>query len=585
MNKLNKLHMLVMASLISPMAAAETYNLVVKHDIDTSMSRDFAKSIMVDELQHNGVTIINHTFTPIGYYTDITVEADSAEQAISLLKNENFLFVEERVEFKTPDVKVEEMPTSYIQFGAYSDETPNDPEYLANQYKYFQPLQAYFADGLDNYSGSNFIGLLNNLSGNGSKVRLGIPDDVFRKHSDVNWGNEGANFAYGNNDPFIQFNTPCYDDYDHGDIVASVAGAKTNSGIGIAGTASDNVEIIPVRTKNCEGNYPSGNLINAVYWLGGVSFSDRGIEDISTPVDVVNLSYHMYYGETTIDQCPAQIEDMLQFLEQKNIILVQSAGNGNSNIEDDKKPNSAVLCGRGRMISVGGVETTHDKSVLSSYGRIDTFTHGSGVSAYGIEENTPVLVSGTSLSSPLVAGAIATVISEVGRINAQDLGYLVHSTGTNFADENLWGETFCKNTYCGSGVIDAGRLLAAAREFKSGELSTIKHAIIDESEEDQSIFIKHLAPEVDVCSLREITFNNQAIELKHASYKLYKTAKGSQGTDTTEPVLTSTQPSVIHEITQDDLTSFDYSYEYCDAIDCTNKMPITLSTELPEKCS
>ncbi|QLE85460.1 S8 family serine peptidase [Shewanella sp. Scap07] len=569
---------IALSIMATPFASAEVFELRIKHDINLSTPQQVASAEMTQAVEATGAKIKHHSFTPTGFYTSATIDADSADEAVKMLEQGGFLWVEPMLHVipDTPPVKSNKqsqlLPNPALFSASNSTlSEPNDPVYAEWQYMYMEALKTFEAPwGPDILTmGNNFVGLWENTTDSAQKVRVGVPDINFYNHADINYSSDGANFYSYSNDPFTDFGQECS---EHGTLVASTIGAKQNSGFGVSGAAGNNIEVVPVETGGCGWISPT-NYLDAIYWLSGVSYKHLGIEDISEPVQVINMSM---VGLAIDGQCNRFDLEMLDFLNQQGIHLIQGAGNDNQDVYNS----SPAVCGRGRMITAGATSDEHDKAAFSNYGNVDISAFGVGVWGYGKVDGVATAGAGTSLSAPLVTSAIAGVISEVGNLDYELMHFLLHSTATNFAPES----TCATDLHCGGGGLDAGRMLQAAKAHLAGELSTIRHPLVGETDKTQSVLIKHLSSEVEVCDLYELNFNSEAIELDKVTYELYETTKGGDLASSSALVMTSSNPQLIHAFSAEDIENNDYGFKFCDAVDCTSIMPITVDAERPTQC-
>lgn len=184
------------------------------------------------------------------------------------------------------------------------------------------------------------------------------------------------------------------DNDGHGTHVAAIVGGAST---GVA----KGVTIVPVRVLNSCGSGNDAWFIAGLDWI--LSRHDPG------DASVVNLSV----GTTNV---AVAVNDKITELVTAGIVVVGSAGNGErppgggSNIGVDActvSPGSATAA-----IIVGSTNSADAESSYSNYGTcVDVLAPGTAVaSAYSWfpgEANPYVAMSGTSMASPVVAGAAA----------------------------------------------------------------------------------------------------------------------------------------------------------------------------------
>jgi serine protease len=188
----------------------------------------------------------------------------------------------------------------------------------------------------------------------------------------------GRNFVAGNAD--------ARDDslIGHGTLVAGVAAATTNNGIGIAGTAW-NASVLPVKVLDSRGYGTDSQVAAGIVWA-----ADHG-------ANVINLSLG---GPTSGDVLCAAVE----YAQSQGALVVASAGN-----EGNGKLNYPAACPD--VLAVSATDAQGDFASFSSFGP------DVGIAAPGLavtstrNDNRFGTESGTSLSAPIVSGAAALVIA------------------------------------------------------------------------------------------------------------------------------------------------------------------------------
>ncbi|NUP96318.1 MAG: S8 family serine peptidase [Planctomycetaceae bacterium] len=203
----------------------------------------------------------------------------------------------------------------------------------------------------------------------------GIDDDGNGYVDDVN----GWDFAFNGNNP-----NPDGSD-DHGTHVAGIAGARTNNGIGVAGTAGGST-ILPLQFYSTQTSWTAADIAESFAY--GV---DNGARILST-------SYNMdgWVGDPTVNAA-------FDYLYDNGALHFNSAGNNNA----ANPPRQAFH----QSLMVASTDSNDIRSSFSNYGTgIDIAAPGSSVYAtlvgggYGTK-------SGTSMAAPNAAGAAALVWS------------------------------------------------------------------------------------------------------------------------------------------------------------------------------
>lgn len=199
---------------------------------------------------------------------------------------------------------------------------------------------------------------------------------------------EMADVALGD---FMDQDNDVTDENFHGTHVSGILGAATNNSIGIAGVCW-NVKILPLRagfrTTTGTGFLQDDDAAAAIIYA-----TDMG-------VSVMNLSW----GDPNYSPI---IADACNYAYQRGVVIVASAGN-------DPGPFLSYPAKLSSVISVGAVDPYKNLAGFSSYGpELDLVAPGQQIySTYKTTEpDVYKEMSGTSMSSPFVAGAAALIKS------------------------------------------------------------------------------------------------------------------------------------------------------------------------------
>ena len=175
------------------------------------------------------------------------------------------------------------------------------------------------------------------------------------------------------------------DDYGHGTMVSGVILASQNNLIGISGLAP-NAQLLTIKANEPgEGLFNNESLINAVYYA-----VDHG-------ANVINMSLA---GEG-YDEI---MNEAMEYAASQGVIVVCAAGNDGTALK-------LYPAGYDSTISVASTDENNERSSFSNFHRsIDIAAPGSNIYTTSLN-NGYATVSGTSLSSPFVAGNIALLMS------------------------------------------------------------------------------------------------------------------------------------------------------------------------------
>lgn len=240
----------------------------------------------------------------------------------------------------------------------------------------------------------------------------------------------------------------------HGTSVASLIAAQVNSK-GITGIAPDvDLLIIKAETK------ADLTFVDTYDLVRGLSYA------ISCNADVINMSVQ-YYGEDIF-------APYLEIAKENNIIVVGAAGNNKTS--DNSYPAANEYC-----IGVGALaENSLEKADYSNYGISNVTIMAPGTRmfvAYNNSTSSYYFVSGTSFSSPLVAGALALYRSKYPLTPIEQIKELLIVSAQDLGDKG------CDETF-GYGLLNVDNMFL-------GERGTLTYDFLDSNVENQTqIFIK-----------------------------------------------------------------------------------------------
>ena len=195
---------------------------------------------------------------------------------------------------------------------------------------------------------------------------------------------------------------------DHGSHVAGIVGAIRNNNMGMNGVAA-NVSLMIVRAVP-DGDERDKDVGNAIRYA------------VENGADIINMSFGKAYSPRKF-----YVDEALKFADQNNVLVINAAGNSGENIDSTINfPNKFYTDG-GMMknfISVGASSWKSDSLIaapFSNYGKkVDLFAPG--VDVYSTTpDNTYEPFDGTSMASPVVAGAAALLMSYYPNLTASDV--------------------------------------------------------------------------------------------------------------------------------------------------------------------
>ncbi|PCH94028.1 MAG: hypothetical protein COB83_12695 [Gammaproteobacteria bacterium] len=573
MNNITKAILTTCSLLLASQTSAEIFEFVVKHK--NNVLTPSAKQPYGQTIKQKSFVIIEGKKT-----SNVTVEAKTQAEALLILKSrEKFEDIEPVVKMELPKSPV---ANSYNRGASVSNtsvtDEPNDT-YFGDQREYLSAFSSGNNGWIDFKTGHGLVESWANMSSDTKLSRVGVADSGFAPHPDIRFASESADFIDFDNDAmneaWMRDNPGCS---PHGNGVSSAISAITNNGIAISG-AGKNVEVVPARVLNC--SFGGTQFKDSIYWFSGVSYVDQGIDDISKPVDVINLSLGGYVTGGCLDH----VQEAIDYAVEHGIPVVVAAGNSTINVENH------IPAGCDNVIVVGATDWMNERADFSNYGAgVDLTAQGIDILGAGLldetDENYVLWWEGTSNAAPLVTAAIANVKSEVDGLSVDEIKYLLTSTTRNY-DEG----TSCTDSVmsCGSGSLDANAFLKAAKLYSTGNLSFIKHALADNTECENTLFIEQLSAEIDICQLYQISFNALAQTKADITYSLYRVVKGSElsvgATGVELFIAEETNPSFYYPLTESDLAAFDYGFVTCTDGLCSNDIiPLALDMTIIAQC-
>lgn len=198
--------------------------------------------------------------------------------------------------------------------------------------------------------------------------------------------------------------------WGHGTLVAGVAGATTNNGIGVAGVTWEGVKLLPIKASpdSSGGVFPMDSLLRAVQYC------------IDQKANVVNMSLA---GVDVSDQpdLTNPVTQLILTATRQGIVFV--AGAGNSFMEGNPPMWPANIASVSDLVlSVAAVGPRREHAMYSSARSYNTVAAPGGNSWATGNVTDDILTTavggtyeyalGTSLATPHVSGAVAILLSQ-----------------------------------------------------------------------------------------------------------------------------------------------------------------------------
>ena len=250
------------------------------------------------------------------------------------------------------------------------------------------------------------------------------------KHPDI-VGNTVAGFDY------VKGTTEMTDVVGHGTAVSGCIAAIADNEIGIAGvTGIANIKIAPYRIGGKTVDDYEANL----------GYACAALYDAANrpEVRVINMSFAGY------EDFPA-LETAVAYAANAGKILVAASGNDGGDPENAGK--TAIPSGYDNVISVGATDRDNLIADFSQYNeKVDFCAPGVEILTLWDEEDY-ISASGTSVSSPIVAGACAVLVAADVTISAAEVETILKETAIDLGGKG-------RDDYYGDGLIQLDKALA-----------------------------------------------------------------------------------------------------------------------------
>ncbi len=227
--------------------------------------------------------------------------------------------------------------------------------------------------------------------------------------------NDITDIKYGNNNVVGDTNKE-----NHGTLVSGIIGAIRNNNLGINGIA-DNVKLMLLRA------IPKGDEYDKDVALAIRYAVDNGAK-------VINMSFGKFFSQHS-----NFVRDAIKYASEKDVILINSAGNDGKNIDMyDCYPVDYVVNKEyaNNFITVGALNTSLDKTLpayFSNYGKKNVDVFAPGVNIYTTStNNTYKNVDGTSFAAPIVAGVAAVLRSRYPKLKASQVKKIILESGNTY---------------------------------------------------------------------------------------------------------------------------------------------------------
>ncbi len=240
-------------------------------------------------------------------------------------------------------------------------------------------------------------------------------------------------YDFGDDDPDIM------DNHGHGTHVAGILGGRGDNGIGVAGV-SWKADIMGVKVRDRYGYIYYDALVE------GIAYA------VEMGASVINLSLGgSWYNES--------LKNAISIAEDNGVVVVVAAGNSGRNTDALPYYPSCLL--NGNILSVAASDAKNDSAYFSNFGErsVDIAAPGTSILSC-LPSGQYGYLSGTSMASPHVAGAVALAMAEL--CDRMDPDSALRRVVGRVKSTTQAGDGFCsKNEY--GGVLGLGGLLKRTR--------------------------------------------------------------------------------------------------------------------------
>ena len=201
----------------------------------------------------------------------------------------------------------------------------------------------------------------------------------------------------------------------HGTHTSGTAGAATNNKVGVA---SMGFNALIMATKNA----PDVSSNSIYFGYDGILYC------IKNKANIISCSW----GGTGYSQYE---RDVVRFALKNNILIVAAAGNGNINTEIEAHFPSNYP----EVLAVGNVDQNDKKEYSSNFGKpqfVQIFAPGTNILSTVPNGGYSSGYTGTSMSSPLVAGVAALIKSKYPTMSATDIMFRICGTADSIDNLN-----------------------------------------------------------------------------------------------------------------------------------------------------
>ena len=318
-----------------------------------------------------------------------------------------------------------------------------------------------------------------------SGVQLDHPDltnNIWINSDEIFW-NGVDDDGNGYVDDASGWNFPASSPYpfpdEHGTHVAGIIGAEGNNGIGVAGVSWD-VQLMPLDVFNGSKGASDADIVNAIYYAA------------NNGADVINMSLGSTYYNANLSDFKryepygySLYYDALTYAVNQGITVVIAAGNDDLNNDTHLSVPAAFSEAIDGVISVASLSNSGDLSWYTNYGSSVTIAapggNADGSVVGEIISTVPYSnyygLSGTSMASPIVAGAAALIKAENKDLSPADIEDILTGSADKYRE---WDYLVEDGNY-----LNLDRALSLAKSFNASQPEIIYNEIIGTKKKDK----------------------------------------------------------------------------------------------------
>lgn len=212
---------------------------------------------------------------------------------------------------------------------------------------------------------------------------------------------------------------------DHGTLMAGIAGAKTNNGIGVAGVGY-NVQLLNGKVLDDDGSGFDSWVASGITWA-----ADNG-------AGVISMSLGGDGG------CNSTLQTAIDYAWNRGVIIIAAAGNGGADGVGDPLPEAPGSCNH--VVPVGAIDKNDQRASFSNYNAnpsagavVPVAAPGVGIFSTGSFSPFYYSVDGTSPATPHVAAVASLVKARYpSETNQQIVNRLINAADPITGTGSLW---------------------------------------------------------------------------------------------------------------------------------------------------